>query len=260
MLDVHPAHHAATTWKDFFIHVATICLGLLIAVGLEQGIEALHRRHQLHELERNLEEETLRNSHWGEFNLASINRDMLWLLELRSRVDALRDGADRKSFIYPQRPDGYPGDPAHTDRKLPAVAVWNTARQNALVNLLPREEGQLYTTFYSVSDLYSDNFTTLTEDWTKLTGFELQFQRGRSLAAPDVTRMSAAQLDQYAAIIDEIYLKASFVRRYLKIQMAYNEDAIHHQTSPNIEHYLQSHPDPRPTEYVFVPGVPASYY
>ena len=26
MLDVHPAHHAATTWKDFFIHIATAAI------------------------------------------------------------------------------------------------------------------------------------------------------------------------------------------------------------------------------------------
>ena len=32
MLDVHPPHEAAHTWKDFFIHIATICVGLLIAV------------------------------------------------------------------------------------------------------------------------------------------------------------------------------------------------------------------------------------
>ena len=36
MLDVHPAHHAASTWRDFFIHIATIVLGLLIAIGLER--------------------------------------------------------------------------------------------------------------------------------------------------------------------------------------------------------------------------------
>ncbi len=36
MLDVHPPHHAATTWRDFFIHIATIVLGLIIAVGPRQ--------------------------------------------------------------------------------------------------------------------------------------------------------------------------------------------------------------------------------
>lgn len=31
MLDVHPAHHAANTWRAFFVHIATIVLGLLVA-------------------------------------------------------------------------------------------------------------------------------------------------------------------------------------------------------------------------------------
>ena len=48
MLDVHPPHSATHTWKDFFIHIATIVIGLLIAVGLEQGVEYMHHRHQAH--------------------------------------------------------------------------------------------------------------------------------------------------------------------------------------------------------------------
>jgi len=49
MIDIHPAHHAATTWRDFFIHIATIVLGLIIAVGLEQTVEFFHHRQQLAE-------------------------------------------------------------------------------------------------------------------------------------------------------------------------------------------------------------------
>jgi hypothetical protein len=44
MLDVHPPHHAANSWRDFFIHIATIVVGLLIAVGLEQTLEYFHNR------------------------------------------------------------------------------------------------------------------------------------------------------------------------------------------------------------------------
>jgi hypothetical protein len=46
MLDVHALHQSVRTWKDFFIHVATIVIGLLIAVGLEQTVELFHHRHQ----------------------------------------------------------------------------------------------------------------------------------------------------------------------------------------------------------------------
>ena len=54
MLDVHPAHHAATTWRDFFIHIATIVLGLLIAIGLEQTVEYFHHRREVADVREEL--------------------------------------------------------------------------------------------------------------------------------------------------------------------------------------------------------------
>jgi hypothetical protein len=33
MLDIHAPHGGIHTWKDFFIHIATITIGLLIAIG-----------------------------------------------------------------------------------------------------------------------------------------------------------------------------------------------------------------------------------
>ena len=49
MLDVHAPHGAVRTWKDFFIHIAAIAVGLLIAIGLEQTVEYFHHRHQVAE-------------------------------------------------------------------------------------------------------------------------------------------------------------------------------------------------------------------
>ena len=51
VLDFHPPHHAANSWRDFFVHIATIVIGLLIAVGLEQTVEWVHPRHQRHQLQ-----------------------------------------------------------------------------------------------------------------------------------------------------------------------------------------------------------------
>jgi len=58
MLDVHPPHHPTHSWKDFFVHIATICVGLLIAIGLEQAVEHLHRAREAHELRESLARET----------------------------------------------------------------------------------------------------------------------------------------------------------------------------------------------------------
>ena len=43
MLDVHAPHAGIHTWSEFLIHIATIVIGLLIAVGLEQTVEYFHR-------------------------------------------------------------------------------------------------------------------------------------------------------------------------------------------------------------------------
>jgi hypothetical protein len=39
MLEAHAPQEALHTWKGFFIHIATIVIGLFIAVGLEQTVE-----------------------------------------------------------------------------------------------------------------------------------------------------------------------------------------------------------------------------
>jgi hypothetical protein len=49
MLDVHPPPHAAHGWRDFFVHIVTIVIGLLIALGLEQCAEGIHHRTEVRE-------------------------------------------------------------------------------------------------------------------------------------------------------------------------------------------------------------------
>jgi type II secretory pathway pseudopilin PulG len=58
MLDVHPPHTATHTWRDFLLHIATICVGLLIAVSLEQSVEAIHRARERKELREALAHES----------------------------------------------------------------------------------------------------------------------------------------------------------------------------------------------------------
>lgn len=57
MLDIHVPEHSTRTWRDFLVHIATIVIGLLIAIGLEQVVEYLHHRHQLHEARAAIREE-----------------------------------------------------------------------------------------------------------------------------------------------------------------------------------------------------------
>jgi hypothetical protein len=134
MLDVHPPHAPTHTWKDFFIHIATIVVGLIIAVGLEQTVEAIHHHREVSEAREALSaeigdnrdrfEQEARNWRWESAELEN-NLDVL---------EALRQ---------------HPGTP---DEKLPGVlfwahrggpfshAAWDAARSAGVTSLMPREE------------------------------------------------------------------------------------------------------------------------
>ncbi|GAA3748859.1 hypothetical protein [Terriglobus aquaticus] len=49
MLDVHPPEHAPHGVRDFFLHIFTITVGLLIALGLESLVEWRHHVHLGHQ-------------------------------------------------------------------------------------------------------------------------------------------------------------------------------------------------------------------
>jgi hypothetical protein len=61
MLDVHAPEHRISGKKDFVVHMATITLGLLIALGLENAVEALHHRQQRKEAEGLIRQELQNN-------------------------------------------------------------------------------------------------------------------------------------------------------------------------------------------------------
>ncbi len=61
MLDVHPPEHGIRGVSDFFLHLFTITIGLLIALGLEAGVEAVHHRHQREEAETLIRQEIQNN-------------------------------------------------------------------------------------------------------------------------------------------------------------------------------------------------------
>jgi hypothetical protein len=73
MLEVHPPEQTLHSWTDFFIHIATIVLGLLIAIGLEQMVERLHEHYELRVAREALE----REFHSNRAQLAADERDWL---------------------------------------------------------------------------------------------------------------------------------------------------------------------------------------
>ena len=143
MLDVHPAQHAASSWKEFFIHIATIVIGLLIAVGLEQAVESFHHRREVSAVREELQGE--REANKAAFASESVH----WRWETAELQNNLM------VLAYLQK---HPGTP---DEKLPgslvwfhgstshSQGVWDAVKSSGVASLMLREQVEQYEDTYN---------------------------------------------------------------------------------------------------------------
>jgi len=75
MLDVHAPHGRVHGFRDFLLHLFTITIGLLIALGLEGCVEWRHHRHLVAEARENLRSEFRDNQKAIADELNSIHRE-----------------------------------------------------------------------------------------------------------------------------------------------------------------------------------------
>jgi hypothetical protein len=144
MIDVHVPHKSEHTWTDFFIHIATIAVGLLIAIGLEQTVEAIHHHHQRRQLQADLHDEAVNNR-------AIIARDLkaqeleAWFEQAISALDSATPSQGKLHITLPLAPC-IPGSVGTAAFRYfaPSQAVWTTARESSLVALLPVEQARMY--------------------------------------------------------------------------------------------------------------------
>jgi hypothetical protein len=245
MLDVHIPHETHT-WKDFWIHLGTITVGLLIAIGLEQGIEKLHHLREGYQLTADLQNEAKLNRDRIEYNETVLDKEMAWLLRLRRDVTALREGSSRNSFVYPEQLEIYPTNPNRSQARLPAVTVWASAKESDLIQLLPTDRARNYNEVYREADLAANAMTGLSDKWAELDKFELRFEGGAVSAKPDVRKMTATELDEYASVLGNVYLECKMVKRRMKVYAAWNESVLSPEDKPfeTSDDYLKQHPDP----------------
>jgi hypothetical protein len=143
MLDVHPPHESVHTWKDFLIHMSAICLGLLIAIGLEQTVEYLHHRHQREDLEQQMRTESENN-----LNLIATQVDFAnQLLQYLTACTRALETAPLQSGEYvvklPVNQVQLPVD-AHGMLISPSRGTWTVAKAAGTVALLPAETAKIY--------------------------------------------------------------------------------------------------------------------
>jgi hypothetical protein len=149
MLDVHALQYTVHTWRDFFIHIATITIGLLIAIALEQSVENLHHIHQRHQLQYDLLEEAKRNRNILMADLG-LESQAVWFRGVLAATKPI-PATGQTAINLPSTPCipgtlGANGTDAviQTNYFAPSDAVWVTARDAGLIIRLPVAEARMY--------------------------------------------------------------------------------------------------------------------
>ena len=157
MLDVHPPHPAAHTWKDFLIHVGTICVGLLIAVGLEQAVEAIHHHHPAEQIIQALQRESDANEQVNRQDLENLRIFTATLTQNISGLTAASVDHGMVHYVWVK-------PPTRTGWLPLSNASWLMARDSAAFPQLPaemvRNRWRVEHTLEQVNDLGDHYFNT----------------------------------------------------------------------------------------------------
>ena len=143
MLDVHPPHEPVHGWRDFFVHLSTITIGLLIALSLEGCVEWRHHRHLVHEAEVSLQKEIESNAKGLEGVLEDVRKEQ----ELLKQDVAIM----KKIIANPKVPNHDELTINFRIRTFGDVS-WKTAQSTGALSYMPYERAQEYSNIYSAQN------------------------------------------------------------------------------------------------------------
>ncbi len=143
MLEVHPPNEPVHGWRDFLIHLATITIGLLIALSLEGCVEFWHHRSLVHEAEASMQIEI-------EANARALQRA---LDDVRKEQDFLKkDIAVMKKIIAnPKVPNKEDMRVDFRIRTFDDVS-WKTSQSTGALSYMPYERAREYANIYSAQN------------------------------------------------------------------------------------------------------------
>jgi hypothetical protein len=143
VLDVHPPHGPTHGWRDFFLHLVTITIGLLIALSLEGCVEWQHHRHLVHEAEAGLHAEIENNA-----------KSMQGTIDdLKKQQEALKHDVVVLKYIMKNHKA-----PEHSNMEITFHLrgfdnlSWKTAQTTGALAYMPYTRAQEYSDIYATQD------------------------------------------------------------------------------------------------------------
>lgn len=158
MLDVHVPEHGIHGTRDFFLHLFTITIGLLIALGLEASVEAIHHRHQRQEAEMLIRNEIQNNLKRLSDEAPQATRELhqmnAVLDTLQSRAEGQTGVLNRNDFVFHEAPI--------------QDAAWRTANSTGALTLMDYAEVERFSDAYKEQALLQSMEEQALEDYLQL--------------------------------------------------------------------------------------------
>jgi len=219
MIEVHPPHEKVHSWTQFFIHIAAITIGLLIAIGLEQMVVYFHHRHQLQEARRELAVELESNRRVVGINLeatrkltADLDADMALL-----RAPQISPPEIRSKLVYGLGNFYWPKD-----------ATWQAVKQNGSLGLMAHDELHYYVYIY-------EDIAIIMEQLSEL-GARTELASAIARRSPD-GNLTPRDIEELSTATSEAQGKLAYSTLLLRLE----ENALQKKTEeiPKIQQKLQ---------------------
>jgi hypothetical protein len=219
MIEVHPPHENVHTWRQFFIHIAAIAIGLLIAIGLEETVVYFHHRHQLQEARSELTAELESNRRVVGINLeaarkltADLDANMALL-----RAPQVSPSDIRSKLVYGLGNFYWPKD-----------ATWQAVKQNGSLGLMAHDELHYYVYIY-------EDIAIIMEQMSEL-GARIEVAGAIARRSPD-GNLTPRDIEELITATSEAQAKLAYSTLLLRLE----ENALQKKSEeiPKIQQKLQ---------------------
>ena len=145
-MELHSPGGPVRSVKDFFVHIGVVTVGILIALGLEQIVEAHHRATLAKSAVAGFRKELV-------YNQGQVREVLAGMPELQGKIDAaIAKLSPNPSPGNSAAPIVYPG--IHLD--VVSTASWDTAIATQALNELPFETVTRYAQAYGTLRLFAE--------------------------------------------------------------------------------------------------------
>jgi hypothetical protein len=204
-MDVHPPHKAIESWRDFFIHLITITIGLMIALGLEGTVAWAHHRHLASEAREGIRREI-------EDNRSALAEDKKALFEDEQRmtknITVLRQM--RKTLVLPVK-----GELVSTiSWSSPTESAWKTAHETGAVVYMGYKEVQSLDDIYLEQEIITNEVIRVFQEQPKVVSAFITHPDDEKLTSAEVelalqraeeTLVELKTLEQVVGQLDKMY-------------------------------------------------------